>query len=1024
MAASFYSTTGVTGNSPLATSEESTETTENSAPSSFYSQAGRPSQNVNAIESSKVAAANSETNAANSATASASSAQQSANSAAQSNTAKVASEAAQAAAEAAETNAVSSSSTAASAAFNSSSSASTALGNANTATTAATNAASSATSASAAQTASETAQTASETAKTASEAAKVAAETAETNSAASAAAALASQNASSSSASSASSSSSSATSSAAAALTSENAAAASASSASTDAATATTQASNSATSATSASNSASSAASDASSASTSASNAASSLASFTGQYSTGASDPTANLDTGDIFFNTTDNQLRVYNGSSWQGGVVAGSATQSVDGLMSSSDKTKLDGVETGATSDQTDAEIKTAYENNTDTNAFTDALQTKLNGIEASADVTDTANVVSSLTAGDNITIAADGTVAAGGGEITVQDEGVDLATSATTLNFTGNGVVASGTGAAKTINITDTDTVYSNATTSADGLMSSTDKTKIDGIETGATADQTKADIDALGIAAATATTASNSTLLSNLSASQFLRSDQNDITSGKLTAADITVEGDLIVGKNTTSTVSEGAMFLENGQLYSTVEQTTANSGFAANFRRNDTDGSIIDFRSGAITIGSLGCFDNNLVIGNDDTGLKFIDFPREILPFDCGTGTNSDNQIDLGNATSRFRNLDLSGSITGVSAIYKHTADSILYLSGGTGISNGGNIRLYGGSHSTDPDAIVFRQGGVEKMKLESSNFLCGSDGGGDIGSSTKRWKDLYLSGKVVAEQIVDNVRSDTYIEFGGTSDEIDFYTSTEKRVTIGDDATSSSSGVLIVHSNAGDGQRFIHFKEGTTGRGGIGEREGDLFITSRFSGFRFDWFSTHITPGTTSGNSTDDVDSLGYSNARWKNIYATNSTIQTSDEREKQQIEPLTNAEIAAATAISKLFKTFKWNSSVASEGDGARIHTGAIAQEVATAMSDAGLDATKYAFWCEDAWWEAENEDGSIEVQSKPEMEAPEGAVQKNRKGIRYPELLCFIGAATEQRLSSIEARLDALEGN
>ena len=42
--------------------------------------------------------------------------------------------------------------------------------------------------------------------------------------------------------------------------------------------------------------------------------------------------------------------------------------------------------------------------------------------------------------------------------------------------------------------------------------------------------------------------------------------------------------------------------------------------------------------------------------------------------------------------------------------------------------------------------------------------------------------------------------------------------------------------------------------------------------------------------------------------------------------------------------------------------------------------------------------------------------------EAPEGATERNRKGIRYPELLAFIGAATEQRLTSIEARLTALE--
>jgi Cu/Ag efflux protein CusF len=49
-------------------------------------------------------------------------------------------------------------------------------------------------------------------------------------------------------------------------------------------------------------------------------------------------------------------------------------------------DKAKLDGIETGATADQTDAEIKTAYENNANTNAFTDADETKLDGIEAGA--------------------------------------------------------------------------------------------------------------------------------------------------------------------------------------------------------------------------------------------------------------------------------------------------------------------------------------------------------------------------------------------------------------------------------------------------------------------------------------------------------------------------------------------------------------------------------------------------------------------------------------------------------------
>lgn len=42
-------------------------------------------------------------------------------------------------------------------------------------------------------------------------------------------------------------------------------------------------------------------------------------------------------------------------------------------------DGTKLDTIETSATADQTDAEIKTAYENNADTNAFNDAEKAKV---------------------------------------------------------------------------------------------------------------------------------------------------------------------------------------------------------------------------------------------------------------------------------------------------------------------------------------------------------------------------------------------------------------------------------------------------------------------------------------------------------------------------------------------------------------------------------------------------------------------------------------------------------------------
>ena len=66
--------------------------------------------------------------------------------------------------------------------------------------------------------------------------------------------------------------------------------------------------------------------------------------------------------------------------------------------FTTSGDIAKLAGIEANATADQTGAEIKALYEAEADTNAFTDAEQTKLAGIETGADVTDSANVTAAL--------------------------------------------------------------------------------------------------------------------------------------------------------------------------------------------------------------------------------------------------------------------------------------------------------------------------------------------------------------------------------------------------------------------------------------------------------------------------------------------------------------------------------------------------------------------------------------------------------------------------------------------------
>ena len=74
------------------------------------------------------------------------------------------------------------------------------------------------------------------------------------------------------------------------------------------------------------------------------------------------------------------------------------SVTTTSPGLMTAADKTKLDGIETAATADQTASEIRTLVESASDSNVFTDADHSKLNAIEAGATADQTASEIRTL--------------------------------------------------------------------------------------------------------------------------------------------------------------------------------------------------------------------------------------------------------------------------------------------------------------------------------------------------------------------------------------------------------------------------------------------------------------------------------------------------------------------------------------------------------------------------------------------------------------------------------------------------
>ena len=259
-----------------------------------------------------------------------------------------------------------------------------------------------------------------------------------------------------------------------AASASETAAATSESNAAASEGVATTQAGISTTKAGEAATSASNAASSASSAQASKDAALAALDSFDDRYlGQKTADPTVDNDgdalvSGALYFNTTDDIMKVYDGSLWVAayaslsgamfgannlsdvadaagsranlGLVIGTNVQAFSAILANTtasyttaEETKLAGIEAGATGDQTASEIRSLVEAATDSNVFTDADHNKLNAIEANAKDDQTITAGSGLSGGGtgNVTLSHSDTSSQGSvnnsGATVVQDVTLD---------------------------------------------------------------------------------------------------------------------------------------------------------------------------------------------------------------------------------------------------------------------------------------------------------------------------------------------------------------------------------------------------------------------------------------------------------------------------------------------------------------------------------------------------------------------------------------------------------------------
>jgi hypothetical protein len=353
------------------------------------------------------------------------------------------------------------------------------------------------------------------------------------------------------------------------------------------------------------------------------------------------------------------------------------------------------------------------------------------------------------------------------------------------------------------------------------------------------------------------------------------------------------------------------------------------------------------------------------------------------------------------LDMADAGTAVFNHDitLDGKITGASQVTQDVDTSSLALAGGTDSNVGANMIVYGGSHSSLAGVVRFRNGSTNTARIDSSgNLFVGktSSGSANVGFEYNNGGQLAVtrSGDTVA--LLNRTSSDGAI--------LDF----RKDNTLVGSIKCNNGNVDIVADGSSNDVRLLSgqgagFRTGTSG--------GNLAMI----------------PLKNSADS-DNTGDLGISSVRFDDIFATNGTIQTSDQNEKEDIASATTKELNVAKKLSALFKTFRWKDKVAEKGDKARTHTGIVAQEVQTAFKAEGLDASNYGLFTSDTWWEKEISVDAVKADKEKGIEAKDaytykeykyektdGYTERTRLGVRYPELFSFI-------FSSIEARLTALE--
>ena len=206
---------------------------------------------------------------------------------------------------------------------------------------------------------------------------------------------------------------------------------------------------------------------------------------------------------------------------------------------------------------------------------------------------------------------------------------------------------------------------------------------------------------------------------------------------------------------------------------------------------------------------------------------------------------------------------------------------------------------------------------------------------------------------------------------------------------------------------------------------------LGEQSGAIRIGNNGQGALFCTFSYD---GVIYNNSkqfvpkTNNEYNLGAYNNKWKDIYATNATINTSDRNAKTGIENIHDDILEAWDKVSLV--SFKFKDAVEKKGDNARIHMGYIAQDIKEELKKYGIDACKYGLFCYDKWdaqeeksHEEERIDDEGDIKTVKIIDTPARDAGETY-GLRYIECLVVECAYLRKKNKELEDRITKLEKN